>query len=347
MATTKKSEILRVFVSSTYEDMAVYREAAMSALTSIEQLPVGMEHFVSSPEKSLDVCLSEVRRCQLFIALVGMRYGSIDKDTGKSYSELEYEEAIKNGIPVLAFIIDENECPIIPKFVDTGENAQKLKDFKSVLNVKYTSRFKSVDNIKELISRAVKKHVDDSATEKVSETRKKAADEYKAGAEIFKRFLILPGRYKNQEVYLRVRLNNSFSTWIVKDTIFISRRLNRDDTIHSDDGAHVIGCDFSDIGKPGRAVDLFAEGKNADWLLDNNVSRGMVFEGTFKLSYEEISGVSSDGKRISVAALILVNGSSIIGKDTEYLASLRNEDENDSDDDGRQLAAIAKTLGLQ
>jgi len=156
----------RVFISSTYEDMKEYREAARQALANNEQIPVGMEQFVSAPETSLAVCLQEVRRCNLFICLVAMRYGSVAEETGKSYSELEYEEAVKNNIPVLAFVINENECPILPKYVDTGESAEKLVAFKKRLNGnRMTSRFSSAAELKDLISRSVKAQVEKSIAE--------------------------------------------------------------------------------------------------------------------------------------------------------------------------------------
>jgi len=186
---------LRVFVSSTYEDMVDYRQAVINALNDLEIIPRAMEQFVSSPDKALNVVLAEVRRCQIFIALVAMRYGSIHKETGKSYSELEYDEAIKNGIPVLAFVIDENECPILPKFVDIGEEAEKLKTFKKILDSqRYTSRFRSMDNLKELVVRALKNYIgsESKKTESTSHTTDPVLD-YKIGADAFKRFLILPG----------------------------------------------------------------------------------------------------------------------------------------------------------
>ena len=49
MIKNTSSEIWKIFISSTYEDMIPYREAASDAITSLEHLPVGMEHFVSSP----------------------------------------------------------------------------------------------------------------------------------------------------------------------------------------------------------------------------------------------------------------------------------------------------------
>lgn len=105
----------RIFVSSTKEDLIPYREAVETVLTGMEHIPLGMEYFVSSPDSPIDVCLATVRRSQLYIVIVGMRYGSIEEGSGKSFTELEYDEAVKNKIPVLAFIIDEEQCPILPK----------------------------------------------------------------------------------------------------------------------------------------------------------------------------------------------------------------------------------------
>lgn len=303
--------LLRVFISSTYEDMIDYRDAAMSALTSIEALPVGMEQFVSSPDKSLDVCLSEVRRCQLFISLVGMRYGSVDDETGKSYSELEYDEAVKNGIPALAFVIDENECPVLPKFVDIGDKADKLKAFKDILNKKYTSRFRSIDHLKELLVRAVSKQINETSKEQ-SEFKDFNEDEYKEGAVLFRRFNLLPERYKNKEAVLRIRLDGKFGTWLVREALFEAFDLNRGDTIFCND-AVVLGADFTDLDDDSLAIDIFAEGKSADWIIDNNITLGSIIEAKFRFAYEFVEGNQNSGYKKAV--LIMKEGRNIIGRD--------------------------------
>lgn len=197
MQTKSQPAPWRIFISSTYEDMLPYREAVSDALTSIEHLPIGMEQFVSTPDRSLDVCLTDVRRCQLYVVLVGMRYGSIDDETGKSFTELEYEEALKNNIPVLAFVINENECPVLPKFVDTGVSAEKLKHFKNRLDERMTSRFTSVEHLKELVIRSVEAQVKRTTEAKQAEVLVSAdEEEFVAGAKLFKRFILLPERYK-------------------------------------------------------------------------------------------------------------------------------------------------------
>ena len=307
---------LKVFVSSTYEDMMDYRQAVIDELNKLEVIPRTMEQFVSSPDKPLDVVLAEVRRCQLFIALVAMRYGTIDSDSGKSFSELEYQEAVKNGIPVLAFIIDENACAVLPKFVDIGDSAEKLKQFKATLDKDgYTSRFKSVDNLKELVARAVKKQIDKD-TESSNDLLQKidSALDYIKGADIFRRFLLLPERYKNQEVTLRVRLDGKFGTWLIREALFDAFNIKPGDAIFLNDIC-VLGVDYSDLDEDSTAIDAFAEGINADWIIENNLTTGSVFEGIFRLGYEDVPRPNSN-EHYKKASLILIKGTSLIAKDS-------------------------------
>lgn len=327
MQTGNQSTPWRIFVSSTYEDMIPYREAVSDALTSIEHLPVGMEHFVSTPDRPLDVCLTDVRRCQLYIVLVGMRYGSIDDETGKSFTELEYEEALKNNIPVLAFVINENECAILPKFVDTGASAEKLKHFKERLDEHMTSRFSSVENLKELVIRSVEAQVKRTTDAKKAEASSTASQEdYIAGAKLFKRFILLPERYKGKEVVLRVRMDGGFSGWRLRDEMFEAFQVKNGDAILCND-ATVFGVDLSDIEEKVRAIDFFAEGKNADWLLDNGITNGIIFEGKFRFLYEIVPDAASrsfgpvDAK---IAMLLLLEGIRVIGPDSQYKSRRKN-----------------------
>lgn len=308
--------ILRVFVSSTYEDMIEYRDAVSEALNSIEQLPVGMEHFVASPEKSLEVCLSDVRRCQLYILVIGMRYGSVDLGTGKSYTELEYEEAVKYNIPVLAFVIDEAKCAILPKFVDVGEKAQKLLEFKKKLDSEHmVSRFGSIDDLKNGVIRAVQAQVE-NFYKKNDEEKNVGNDQYIQGAKIFRKFLLLPERYSGTEVVLQVRMDGKFSTWMRKECFFEAFDVKAGDTIIGGD-IFILGANLDDIDSQGQYVDFYAEGRNADWVLDNEITTGVTFEAKFQLMYETVRIKDEyDDQPINpkVAALILLEGMSVISR---------------------------------
>lgn len=324
MQTKSQPAPWRIFISSTYEDMLPYREAVSDALTSIEHLPIGMEQFVSTPDRSLDVCLTDVRRCQLYVVLVGMRYGSIDDETGKSFTELEYEEALKNNIPVLAFVINENECPVLPKFVDTGVSAEKLKHFKNRLDERMTSRFTSVEHLKELVIRSVEAQVKRTTEAKQAEVLVSAdEEEFVAGAKLFKRFILLPERYKGKEAILRIKMDGGFSGWRLRDAMFDAFHVKNGDSILGND-ATVIGIDFSDIDEKARIIDFFAEGKNADWLLDNGITNGMIFEGRFRFLYETVESRSLEDPDIKIAMLLLLEGIRVIGPDSQYRSRRKN-----------------------
>lgn len=293
-----------------------------------------MEYFVSSPDSPIDVCLATVRRSQLYIVIVGMRYGSIEEGSGKSFTELEYDEAVKNKIPVLAFIIDEEQCAILPKFVDVGEKAEKLKQFKAKLNSSYlVSRFASIDNLKQLVEKSVRQAIDkisaDKAEKNAAQSNEVALADYIAGAKLFRRFALLPQRYSGREVVLRIRMDGQFGTWKMRDEFFTAFGFDPGDTLFGND-ATVIGINMDDLDERARTIDFFAGSENADWILDNEITTGTIFEGKFKFAYEQVEGVVSRSygdTAASIAALILIEGKTVIGKEAGYrkAKSIRSE----------------------
>ena len=331
---SKSSNPWRIFVSSTKEDLVPYREAVESVLIGMEQIPLGMEYFVSSPDSPIDVCLSTVRRSQLYIVIVGMRYGSIEEGSGKSFTELEYDEAVKNKIPVLAFVIDEEQCAVLPKFVDIGEKAEKLKEFKAKLNSSYlVSRFTSVDDLKQLVEKSVQQTIDkisaDKAEKKAAQSKEIALADYVAGAKLFRRFALLPKRYNGKEVVLRIRMDGQFGTWKMRDEFFTAFGFDPGDTLFGND-ATVIGVNMEDLDERARTIDFFAGGENADWILNNEITTGTIFEGKFKFAYEQVEEIVSrsyGNTAANIAALILIEGKTVIGKEagTRKAKSIRSD----------------------
>lgn len=130
-----------VFVSSTFTDMQPYRaavrEAVREALYRLEAVVRGMEYFGALPNTPRDECLRIVRGCQFYVGLIGMRYGSVDSESGKSFTHLVYEEAQRLGLPSLIYLIDEERQAVLPKNIDFGELGEKLRDFKAHLRAKH------------------------------------------------------------------------------------------------------------------------------------------------------------------------------------------------------------------
>jgi hypothetical protein len=130
-----------IFVGSTYEDLKEYRDAVNESLHRLETIVRGMEYFGAKPGSPKEECLKVVRSCRVYVGIFAMRYGSIDAETGRSMTHLEYDEACKLGLPCLIYLIDEEKQAVLPKFVETGIGAEYLKKLKDEIKKKWTVNF--------------------------------------------------------------------------------------------------------------------------------------------------------------------------------------------------------------
>ena len=82
---------LQVFVSSTYTDLIEERQAAVQAILDAGHIPAGMELFKAGDKSQLETIYKWIDDCDIFMLIMGGRYGSIEETSGKSYTQLEYE----------------------------------------------------------------------------------------------------------------------------------------------------------------------------------------------------------------------------------------------------------------
>ena len=122
-----------VFVSSTFLDLEEHRHLVQDAITRLDHGPRAMEFFGALPDSPREECLRLVRASEVFVGIVGMRYGSVDPQSGKSLSQLEYEEAVALRLPCLMYVIDEDRHSVLPKHIEFGEGASKLSAFKAIV----------------------------------------------------------------------------------------------------------------------------------------------------------------------------------------------------------------------
>jgi len=97
----------QIFISSTYEDLKEEREVAIKTILSLYHIPIGMEMFNAGDSEQWTVISQTIETSDYYVVIIGERYGSTT-DSGVSYTEKEYDYAISKGIPVFAFIKDEN-----------------------------------------------------------------------------------------------------------------------------------------------------------------------------------------------------------------------------------------------
>lgn len=99
---------LRVFVSSTMRDLANERSEVVDRLARSNYEPVNAELIDPTGAGSWDRIQRELSTCDVFVLILGETYGWIPSDgpfagQNKSVTELEFDEAVRLDLPVLAF----------------------------------------------------------------------------------------------------------------------------------------------------------------------------------------------------------------------------------------------------
>jgi hypothetical protein len=133
--------IPRVFISSTCYDLKHIRENLKYFVKTIGYEPVLSDDgdvYYGVDAHTHDACLSEVATCQLFILIIGGRYGGEHKDKEGSITNNEYREAVKNKIPIFALV----ESAVYSDHHTYLSNKKSNPDFYE--KIAYTS----IDNIK-------------------------------------------------------------------------------------------------------------------------------------------------------------------------------------------------------
>ncbi|MDO6433118.1 DUF4062 domain-containing protein [Flavitalea sp. BT771] len=132
-----KDKKLQVFVSSTYSDLKEERQAAVEAILSSGHIPAGMELFSAGDESQLAVIKRWIDESDIYLLILGGRYGSIEPLSGKSYTQLEYEYAVIQRKPLFAVVMNEKALEEKVKregsHVLERENPKLLQAFRDIV----------------------------------------------------------------------------------------------------------------------------------------------------------------------------------------------------------------------
>ena len=91
-----------------------------------------MANFTARDEPPADYCRQQVGRADVYVGIVGFRYGSpVADDLGRSYTELEYDAAGELGLPRLVFVLDDEAVlPLPGKFLSDPEYGHRQARFR-------------------------------------------------------------------------------------------------------------------------------------------------------------------------------------------------------------------------
>ena len=135
-------ELARVYVSSTIADLTEERRAVLDWLRLARHQAV--DSYLPDSDTVRDSCLDDVAACDLYVLIVGHRYGSVPADgnpEGLSITHLEFQQAGQCGIPRVALLRtsipdvrlsdlqDPARAPLVLGFRDEVAGAVRAAEF--------------------------------------------------------------------------------------------------------------------------------------------------------------------------------------------------------------------------
>jgi hypothetical protein len=130
--------IQRVFLGHTSELREFPRErsfvAAAEAAVMRARLGVtDMAYFTARNQRPADYSRQAVAEADVYVGIVGFRYGSLVQgdEMRRSYTELEFQHATARGMPCLVFLLDENGVvPLPARHIRDLDGGSRQEDFR-------------------------------------------------------------------------------------------------------------------------------------------------------------------------------------------------------------------------
>jgi hypothetical protein len=141
----------QVFVSSTYEDLREERQQVMQALLALDCIPSAMELFSAADMTAWELIQTVIDECDYYVVIVAGKYGSLGPE-GKSFTQMEYEYAMKKGKPRLAFLHGDSGKLLREKTEIDPEQDAKLKEFRSLLKQNLCKHYSKSDELSGLVA---------------------------------------------------------------------------------------------------------------------------------------------------------------------------------------------------
>ena len=87
--------------------------AAERAISACGHVIVDMADFPAADQVPAELCMDRVRGCDVYVGVLGTRYGSPVRDKPEvSYTELEFETATEAGLDRLVFVLDTSAADV-------------------------------------------------------------------------------------------------------------------------------------------------------------------------------------------------------------------------------------------
>jgi len=287
---------MKVFLSSTAQDLDAYRKVADDTLLRLSQQPIAMERFGPLPGTPVKECERLARDSDVVVCVVAHRYGFVPEKGLGSITRREVEAAHKAGKDVLVWIVaddfpwtekKEQDLLADPNVIDDAARVEEVRDgvkglidFKAWLRTTFTpDTFTTPDDLGKRIAVALANYITGHAAPKLPQDRISIARLPTSGSELFGReteLQILDDAWANPNTNIV-----SFVAWggVGKTALvnhWLKQRMARDNYRGAE---RVYGWSFFSQGTSERAAsaDLFID-QALRWFGDTDPTKGSPWD---------------------------------------------------------------------
>ncbi|OEZ54247.1 hypothetical protein JAB5_11010 [Janthinobacterium sp. HH103] len=145
----------QVFISSTFSDLKEERAEIIQALLELDCIPAGMELFPATDGEAWDLIKGVIDDSDYYCLVLAGRYGSTDA-IGISFTEKEYDYAVSQKKPIMAFLHGDIEKLPVSKTEKSEQGRKKLEDFRKKVELAHHRKaWMSAAELGGLVSRSL------------------------------------------------------------------------------------------------------------------------------------------------------------------------------------------------
>jgi hypothetical protein len=202
-----------VYIGSGMIDLVPYHDVVESAVSLVS----GSSSCIGSgPVKSIR---EEIKKSNTVLCVLGHKYGRIDRNSGKSWPEIELDIAQELGKPVLAYIPDESASwPISQVDADRARINGLQNRFREFYNVRF---YNSVLNLHEMIINDLENYWQADIAEVTSRGTAALGNVREKQVKVLRLLLSSPGDVANERDLLQRTIDRYNQEFLISQGVFI------------------------------------------------------------------------------------------------------------------------------
>lgn len=147
----------QIFISSTYQDLSIYRNVVADEIAFLGHIPAGMENFTACGEQLETYIKHVIDESDYYLLIIGQRFGtSLPKNKNISYTMMEYEYAKSKGMRIIPLIYNGTQVLVGN---DLDVNKKRFDQFVAQVSKTVVQYFKDEKELIRVVTKALESEI--------------------------------------------------------------------------------------------------------------------------------------------------------------------------------------------